>query len=63
MASLNGNLSQRGEVFATPTSKMPMLDVVNDLWHAETNSDGYISLGVAENVHELKARTDAMADT
>ncbi|EXL63312.1 hypothetical protein FOCG_01668 [Fusarium oxysporum f. sp. radicis-lycopersici 26381] len=49
MASLNGNLSQRGEVFATPTSKMPMLDVVNDLWHAETNPDGYISLGVAEN--------------
>ncbi|KAF5554097.1 1-aminocyclopropane-1-carboxylate synthase [Fusarium phyllophilum] len=36
-------------MFATPTSKMPMLDVVNDLWHPETNPDGYISLGVAEN--------------
>lgn len=28
-----------------------MLDVVNDLWHAETNPEGYISLGVAENVY------------
>ncbi|PNP86547.1 hypothetical protein FNYG_00249 [Fusarium nygamai] len=28
---------------------MPMLDVVNDLWHPETNPGGYISLGVAEN--------------
>ncbi|QGI78614.1 hypothetical protein CEK25_005343 [Fusarium fujikuroi] len=49
MAPSRATLSKRGEVFATPTSKMPMLDVVNDLWHAETNPEGYISLGVAEN--------------
>ncbi|CZR48717.1 uncharacterized protein FPRO_03962 [Fusarium proliferatum ET1] len=49
MAPSRAMLSKRGEVFATPTSKMPMLDVVNDLWHAETNPEGYISLGVAEN--------------
>ncbi|KAG4274430.1 hypothetical protein FPRO04_09388 [Fusarium proliferatum] len=49
MAPLKATLSKRGEVFATPTSKMPMLNVVNDLWHAETNPGGYISLGVAEN--------------
>ncbi|KAG4291426.1 hypothetical protein FPRO06_03312 [Fusarium proliferatum] len=49
MAPSKAMLSKRGEVFATPTSKMPMLDVVNDLWHAETNPEGYISLGVAEN--------------
>ncbi|CVL06302.1 related to 1-aminocyclopropane-1-carboxylate synthase [Fusarium mangiferae] len=49
MASSKATLSKRGEVFATPASKMPMLDVVNDLWHAETNPGGYISLGVAEN--------------
>jgi hypothetical protein len=52
MASSKANLSKRGEVFATPTSKMPMLDVVSDLWHPEANPDGYISLGVAENVKE-----------
>ncbi|KAF5717316.1 1-aminocyclopropane-1-carboxylate synthase [Fusarium globosum] len=49
MAHSKATLSKRGEVFATPTSKMPMLDVVNNLWHAETNPEGYISLGVAEN--------------
>ncbi|KAF5599020.1 1-aminocyclopropane-1-carboxylate synthase [Fusarium pseudoanthophilum] len=49
MTPSNATLSKRGEAFATPTSKMPMLDVVNDLWHPETNPDGYISLGVAEN--------------
>ncbi|SCO16914.1 unnamed protein product [Fusarium fujikuroi] len=49
MPSSTANLSKRGEVFATPTRKMPMLDVVNDLWHPETNPNGCISLGVAEN--------------
>lgn len=49
------NLSARGEVFAAPSSKVPMLDVVCDLWHPETNPGGYVSLGVAENVG-MKAR-------
>jgi hypothetical protein len=50
MASSKTNLSTRGDVFATPTSKIPLLDVVCDLWHPETNPGGYVSLGVAENV-------------
>ncbi|EXK24703.1 hypothetical protein FOMG_18582 [Fusarium oxysporum f. sp. melonis 26406] len=49
MASPKTNLSNRGEVFATPTSKIPLLDVVCDLWHPERNPGGYVSLGVAEN--------------
>ncbi|KAI8653537.1 Aminotran-1-2 domain-containing protein [Fusarium keratoplasticum] len=54
MASSKANLSTRGDVFATPTSKIPLLDVVCDLWHPETNPGGYVSLGVAENtlMHE-----------
>ncbi|KAJ4215827.1 hypothetical protein NW759_009687 [Fusarium solani] len=54
MASSKTNLSTRGDVFATPTSKIPLLDVVCDLWHPETNPGGYVSLGVAENtlMHE-----------
>ncbi|KAH6695530.1 putative 1-aminocyclopropane-1-carboxylate synthase [Plectosphaerella plurivora] len=49
MAAPKTNLSARGEVFAAPGSKVPMLDVVCDLWHPETNPGGYVSLGVAEN--------------
>ncbi|RSL63268.1 hypothetical protein CEP54_005267 [Fusarium duplospermum] len=54
MASSKTYLSTRGDVFATPTSKIPLLDVVCDLWHPETNPGGYVSLGVAENtlMHE-----------
>lgn len=50
MASQKTNLSARGEVFAEPKSKIPLLDVVCDLMHPETNPGGYVSLGVAENV-------------
>lgn len=44
------NLSVRGAAFAKPTSKIPLLDVVCDLRHPETNPSGFVSLGVAENV-------------
>jgi len=50
MASRTTNLSARGEVFAEPKSKIPLLDVSCDLMHPETNPGGYVSLGVAENV-------------
>ncbi|KAF5989620.1 1-aminocyclopropane-1-carboxylate synthase [Fusarium bulbicola] len=43
--SSTATLSKRGEAFATPTSRMPMLDVFNDLWHPEANPEGYTSLG------------------
>ncbi|KAH7344232.1 putative 1-aminocyclopropane-1-carboxylate synthase [Pyrenochaeta sp. MPI-SDFR-AT-0127] len=49
MAFLKSNLSARGEVFAAPKSKIPLLDVVCDLWNPEQNPSGYVSLGVAEN--------------
>ncbi|KAH7054183.1 putative 1-aminocyclopropane-1-carboxylate synthase [Macrophomina phaseolina] len=54
MTSPKTNLSARGEVFAAPKSKIPMLEVVCDLWHPRTNPSGYVSLGVAENtlMHE-----------
>ena len=43
-------MSTRGRIYADPSHKKPMLDVVCNLWHPETNPDGYVSLGVAENV-------------
>ncbi|KAJ5169913.1 uncharacterized protein N7500_002696 [Penicillium coprophilum] len=54
MTSQKTNLSDRGEVFAEPKSKIPLLDVVCDLRDPETNPGGYVSLGVAENtlMHE-----------
>lgn len=50
MADSNANLSTRGEVFASPAYRMPLTDILSDLWHPETNPGGYVSLGVAENV-------------
>lgn len=51
MRSPHGYLSTRGDVFAMPNNKMPQLEILCDLWHPETNPDGYVSLGVAENVN------------
>lgn len=50
MENGGGNVSNRGAIYANPSSKAPMLDVVCDLWHPDSNPDGYLSLGVAENV-------------
>ncbi|PSN61178.1 putative 1-aminocyclopropane-1-carboxylate synthase [Corynespora cassiicola Philippines] len=49
MESQKTNLSSRGDVFASPKSIIPMLEVVCDLWDPEKNPGGYVSLGVAEN--------------
>ncbi|CAG7554310.1 unnamed protein product [Fusarium equiseti] len=49
MAASSPNLSTRGQVFASPEYRMPLLDILCDLWHPETNPDGYVSLGIAEN--------------
>lgn len=56
MAFQNTNLSARGEVFAEPKSKIPLLEVVCDLMHPDTNPGGYVSLGVAENVSNFFSR-------
>jgi hypothetical protein len=50
MAASNSNLSARGQVFASPEYRMPLLDILCDLWDPETNPGGYVSLGIAENV-------------
>jgi len=50
MANPSSNLSTRGQVFASPEYRMPLLNILCDLWHPETNPDGYVSLGIAENV-------------
>ncbi|KAI1050802.1 hypothetical protein LB507_009313 [Fusarium sp. FIESC RH6] len=54
MATSNLTLSTRGQVFASPEYRMPLLNILCDLWHPETNPDGYVSLGIAENtlMHE-----------
>jgi hypothetical protein len=50
MTMSHANLSNRGELFASPAYRQSLLDILSDSWHPETNSSGYISLGVAENV-------------
>ena len=42
-------LSKRGHGYATEAKKA-LEDVINNLWDPENNSDGILSLGVAENV-------------
>ncbi|XEU96143.1 hypothetical protein FSHL1_001428 [Fusarium sambucinum] len=49
MTASHANLSTRGEVFASPAYRQPLLDILCDLWHPETNRSGYVSLGIAEN--------------
>ncbi|KAM0331448.1 hypothetical protein ACHAQA_003124 [Verticillium albo-atrum] len=58
-----GGLSTRGSVFVAPASKPPMLDVVCDLWHPESNPGGYLSLGVAENTLMHKELIEYMTKT
>ncbi len=42
-------LSRRGHSYATGTKKT-LENVINNLWDPEDNPDGFVSLGVAENV-------------
>lgn len=42
-------LSERGTKWALPDDSMLLWTVIQDLWHPETNSTGFVSLGVAEN--------------
>lgn len=42
-------LSRRGHTYATGTKKT-LENVINNLWDPEDNPDGFVSLGVAENV-------------
>lgn len=63
-------LSRRGHTYATEAKKT-LENVINNLWDPEDNPDGFVSLGVAENVKShrkynapypaklLSVRTDA----
>lgn len=47
----NGQLSARGEQAVELGSALQgFRDVLDNLWHPELNPDGYVSLGIAENV-------------
>lgn len=58
-------LSERGKLWARPDDGMLLWTVVKDLWHPQTNPNGYASLGIAENtlMHDtlskhIKAKLD-----
>lgn len=42
-------LSDRAEAESKPKSGMLMWEIIQDLWHSDTNPNGYVSLGLAEN--------------
>ena len=45
---MNNTISERGVAFA---KKRPLFfDVLSNLWHPESNPDGIVNLGLAENV-------------
>ena len=46
-------LSRRGQVIASIAEKFAFLDILKNLWDPKTNPDGFVSLGVAENVGGL----------
>ena len=43
------SLSMRGQSYAKEPKKT-LENVINNLWDPEDNPDGFVSLGVAENV-------------
>ena len=54
-----GTLSKRGHSYATGTKKT-LENVINNLWDPKDNPDGFISLGVAENVQQSSRNTSAL---
>lgn len=48
------HLSSHGAAAANPNSGMLMWDVIQDLWDADDNPNGYVKVGLAENalMHE-----------
>ncbi|RJE24508.1 hypothetical protein PHISCL_03146 [Aspergillus sclerotialis] len=43
-------LSSRGQAAVDYGSKKITWDIISNLWHPETNPNGYVSVGIAENV-------------
>lgn len=50
MAAENGHLSRQADVYATPGNRNPLLCILDDQWHPVSNPNGFLSIGVAENV-------------
>ena len=48
-------LSRRGYIYATGAKKT-LENVINNLWDPEDNPDGFVSLGVAENVKSCQIK-------
>ncbi len=49
-------LSRRGHIYATGAKKT-LENVINNLWDPEDNPDGFVSLGVAENVKSYRIKS------
>ena len=49
-------LSRRGHIYATE-GKKTLENVINNLWDPEDNPDGFVSLGVAENVKSCRKKS------
>ena len=54
-----GTLSKRGHSYATGTMKT-LENVISNPWDPKDNPDGFISLGVAENVQQSSRQTGAL---
>ena len=54
-----GTLSKRGHSYATRTKKT-LENVINNLWDPKDNPDGFVSLGVAENVEQFHRNRSAL---
>ena len=54
-----GTLSRRGYSYATGTTKT-LENVIKDLWDPKDNPDGFVSLGVAENVRQSGSNRSAL---
>jgi hypothetical protein len=58
---MDGSLSARGKAFVT--HRPTFLDVLSDLWDPESNPNGILNIGLAENVRNRLLELDSVANT
>lgn len=56
MTTAGSNLSRRGAFYASPENNNALLDILRDAWDPVSNPNGFLSLGVAENVRSALLR-------
>ena len=56
--TMQGGLSQRAQAVAKAAEGLAMFEILKNLWDPETNPDGIVSLGVAENVSTLPRKLE-----